>query len=530
VRHELGVNGSIKNIYIFTAVAIFVLLIACLNFVNLATARAADRAKEVGIRKVSGAHKFALVRQFLGESLLTVALAMGLAIALVEFLLPEFNTIVNRSLDLRYFQNWLFSLGLVGVVIFIGILSGIYPAFFLSSFQPVRVLRSTVSSGAKNITLRKSLVVLQFFISITLIIGTTIILQQVDYLLHKDLGYNSDQILTIGVTNTTPEKNNLFRNEILSNPRVLNAGISDYMPHSSTNWTGISWEGATEDEWIKINLNYIDRHLMDTYNMTVIQGRGFSREFTSDPGNVVILNETAAKKIGWNDPIGKRINYNVDYRSRTVGGATVVGIVKDYHFLSLHHTITPLMLRLYSKEMTGHRIAVKIAARQIPETISFLEEKYQQIFPEEPFSYRFLDEDFRNMYHEERKTSRVIFYLTLLAIFIACLGLFGLASFSIKQRTKEIGIRKVFGASMPDIVFQLISEFLKLLVLANLVAWPVAYVAMNNWLQNFPYRIQIHFWVFITSGALALLIATVTVIYQAIKAALANPVDAMRYE
>ena len=264
--------------------------------------------------------------------------------------------------------------------------------------------------------------------------------------------------------------------------------------------------------------------------MTIVKGRGFSKDHLSDQGQVVILNQEAARQMGIVDAIGKRIYYRVDYRSRDWKGATIVGVVKDYHFLSLHQTISPLMLRFYSNEMTGNNISVKIANQQIPKTIEFLQQKFKHIFPRQDFNYRFLDEDFRNMYREEKKTSKVIFYLAILAIFIACLGLFGLASFSIRQRTKEIGIRKSLGASVATIVSYLMSELLKLMLIANIIAWPVAYIVVRYWLQNFPYRIEINLGVFILAGVFTFFIAALTVFYQAAKAASTNPLDSLRYE
>jgi putative ABC transport system permease protein len=530
VEDELGLNGDIKNIYIFTAVGIFILIIASINFVNLAIARSADRAKEVGIRKTLGANKMSLIKQFLGEALLTTIIAMSIAVVLVEIFLPEFNSVVNRSLKTDYFHNWGFPIGLAIITLFVGLLSGIYPAFYLSSYQPSQILKGTLSLRSSKPILRKSLVVLQFFISITLIISTIIIIRQVHFILNKNLGYDRDQILRINVQNTTAAKNELLRHEILKNPRILRAGISDYLPHYSTNWTGFTWEGAYPGEWIKVNVNYIDENLMDTFGMTIVKGRGFSEEHLANNANVAILNETAVKQIGWDDPVGKRIIYYEDYRSRSGGSLTVVGVVKDFHFLTLHDPITPLLLRFYSKEMTGSNIFVKIAPNNTSETISYLKEKFQEMFPLETFNYRFLDEDFLTMYQEEQKASEVIIYMAILAIFIACMGLFGLESYSIRQRTKEIGIRKALGASVPNIVRYLMTEFLKLLIIANIIAWPAAYVAMRYWLQNFPYRIEINIGVFILAGIFAFMIASLTVFYQAVKAARANPVDSLRYE
>ncbi|MBN1273367.1 MAG: ABC transporter permease [Candidatus Aminicenantes bacterium] len=529
VNHEIGLVGSIKNVNIFAAVSLFVLIIACINYMNMSTARSADRNREVGLRKVVGATKSSLVKQFLGESFMTVTLAMASALILARIFLPEFSHIVNRKLSLDLAGNWIFSLGLIGLILIVSGLAGIYPSFFLSSLRPIETLKGTKHRGSGNIFLRKSLVVFQFFISIGLIIGTVIILQQHKYLLNKDLGYSSDQILAIP-TDGNPGRIKAFQHELSNNPNILNVGISDYMPHSSTNWCYVSWEGAGAEDYMKINVNYVDEHLISTYGMTIVKGNKFSKDMRGRKENVVILNETAAAKIGWKDPIGKRIRYNIDYRSRTVGGASVVGIVKDYHFLSLHHTIGPIMMRLLPEDGGGGRFSVKISARNMASTIAFIKAEYEKLFTKQIFHYSFLDEDFQQMYLEEKKAGRVILYLALIAVFIACLGLFGLSSYSTKQRTKEIGIRKVMGASVSNVSFLLTKEFIKLVLLANFISWPVAFLLMNGWLKNFPYRIHIRLAVFLSAGCAALIIALATVGYQAILAARSNPSESLRYE
>ncbi|MCK4645124.1 MAG: ABC transporter permease [Candidatus Aminicenantes bacterium] len=530
VKHEFGLIGSIKNVYIFSAIAIFVLIIAAINFMNLTTARSAERAREVGLRKVLGARRTSLIRQFLGESISMALMAMLFAIILMDMFLHEFNRIVNRDLFLSFWENWPFALGFLFITLLVGLLSGIYPAFVLSSFKPANVLKGSFSSGSRNVFLRKALVVLQFFISVTLISGTVIILQQVNYLLHKDLGYNTEQILIFPAGSTDLDTYRIFQNQILQNPNVIHVATADYMMHSSTNWTRISWEGATEGDWMKINVNYIDEDFLKTYGMTVVEGRAFSKEYGSDQGNVVILNEAAVKEIGWEEPIGKNIRYGGDYKLNNIGLTEVVGVVKDYHFLSLHNSVTPMMLRLFPEDVTGWNVSVKVSGQDIPKSIAFIENKFNEFFPEDVFNYRFLDEDFNRMYSEERKSGKVILYLTLLAIFIACLGLFGLASFATKQRTKEIGIRKVIGATIPHIMWLLNSEFLKLTVLGCFLAWPVAYFVMDKWLQNFPYRVSIQWWVFLLSSLAACVVALLTISYQSIKSATANPVDSLRYE
>ncbi len=529
VSHEFGISGSIKNVTIFGAVSILVLILACINFMNLATARSMDRAREVGLRKTVGAPRSSLVKQFFGESAITVVFAFLLALGLARLLLSLFNALVNRTLTLNIIQDWPFGVFLIGVMIFVSLAAGIYPALVLSSFRPSQVLRGKLSSGARNTGLRKILVVFQFSISIALIIGTIVILQQNNFLLNKDLGYSSDQVLYsyLGGEASTVRA---FRQEVRRAPDVIDVGFSDYLPHSSTNWCYVSWEGAGPEDYMKMNVNYIDENFLQTYGMTVLQGRDFTEEMRSRTDNVVILNETAVRRIGWTEPIGKRILYNIDYKSRSVGGATVVGVVKDYHFLSLHNTISPIMMRLLPQDDSGGTASIKISTKNVARSIAAVEDAYKRLFPERTFDYRFLDDDFERMYLEEKKAGRIVFVLALIAVFIGCLGLVGLSSYMTKQRIREIGIRKIMGASILNISWLTSWEFVKLVVLANLVAWPTAYFGVLKWLQNFPYRISVGVTVFLVSGCLAVVVALVTVGFQTVKAACVNPADSLRYE
>jgi len=460
----------------------------------------------------------------------TACVALVLASGLIAAFLPEFNRIVNRELRLSPLQDWPFYLGVLALTLLVGLLAGIYPAFVLSSFQPASALKGRQSPYSRSVLLRKALVVFQFFVSVSLISGTIIVLQQVHYLLNKDLGYDSEQILTFPIFIEDAGQYRAFRSEVLQDPNVVNVAAHDYMPHSSSNWTRVSWEGAERGEWMKMNVNYVDQDLMDAYGMTIVAGRGFSREFGADQGHVVILNETAVKQIGWEEPIGKHIRYWGDYKHTQIGDTEVVGVVKDFHFLSLHNPVTPLMLRLYPEGSPSWAVSVKVREQNLPATIAGIEGRFQRFFPEEVFSYRFLDEDFNRMYMEERKSGRVIFYLAALAIGIACLGLFGLASFATKKRTKEIGIRKVVGASASHITWLLNTDFLKLTLIGCVLACPVAYYGMSRWLQNFLFRIDIQLWVFAAASLAALGIALLTVSFQSLRAALANPIDSLRYE
>jgi putative ABC transport system permease protein len=529
VSHELGITGSIKNIRIFGAVSILVLALACINFMNLATARGMDRAREVALRKTVGAPRSSLVKQFFGESTITVVFAMLLALAVVWVVLPKFNPIVNRQLKLNLFQDAGFAALLGGLMVVVSLASGLYPAVVLSSFSPIGILRGLKSGGAGSTIFRKALVVFQFAISIALIIGAIIILQQNRFLLHKDLGYSTDQVLYLDMGGPASSLQ-AFRQELLRNPNILNVGFSDYLPHSSTNWCYVSWEGAGPQEYMKMNVNYVDENFLRTYGMTIVEGRDFSEGMRTGSDNVVILNEAAARKIGWREPVGRRLRYNVDYRFRNVGGATVVGVVKDFHFLSLHHTVGPIMLRLLPRAEGGFNASVKVAPDNIERSIASIQKAFQSFFPDRTFSYQFLDEDFQQMYLEERKAGRVVTGLALMAILIACLGLFGLSSYMTKQRIREIGIRKVMGASSANISWLLSWQFVRLVVLANLVAWPAAYFTVEGWLRNFPYRVKLQGLVFVLSGCLAVVIAVATVGVQAFRAARVNPALSLRNE
>jgi putative ABC transport system permease protein len=529
VSNELGVTGSIKNVAIFGAISILVLALACVNFMNLAIARSMDRTREVALRKTIGAPRSTLVKQFFGESTFTAVLAMLLALAFARILLPRFNPIVSRQLSLNLFQDWGYTAFLAGVLMFVSLASGLYPAVILSSFSPIRVLRGLKSPGTGHTGLRKALVVFQFSISTALIIGAIIILQQNSFLLNKDLGYSSDQTLYLRLGEPA-SKARAFRQELLKVPNILNVGFSDYLPHSSTNWCYVSWEGAGPEEYMKMNVNYVDENFLRTYGMTVVEGREFSEGMRNDAGKAVILNETAARKIGWDEAVGKRLVYNVDYRSRSVGGATVVGVVKDFHFLSLHNAIGPIMLRLFPRDDGGHIASVKVGPNDIAGSIASIKKIFQNLFPDGTFSYQFLDEDFQQMYLEEKKAGRVVTGLALMAVLIACLGLVGLSSYMTKRRVREIGIRKVMGASSASISWLLSREFVGLVVLADILAWPAAYFAVEGWLRNFPYRVRPQGLVFVLSGCLAVLIAAATVGLQAVRAARANPATSLRSE
>ncbi len=531
VVDETAQTGDIKNIYIYSAIGIFIIIIACINFINLTTAFSSDRAKEIAVKKTTGASKKLLLSQFLGESIIISLISMHLSLILLEAFLPYFNMVVNRHLVPNYFGNWMFTCGLLGVTIVIGFLSGFYPAVYLSSFQPVKILGGLGSKGSKNPFLRRILVVFQFFISVTLIICTILVLKQLDFMKNKDLGFDKDHIVIVNLPGSERSKAKVYRNEILKYPGVLKAGTSDYLPMSSTNWTGFSWEGAQEGDYIKMNINYVDENFIDTYGMTLVDGRTFTSEMANSDKKWVLINETAVNKLNWKEEaIGKKIFYSVDYRNRENKEVFVAGVVKDYHFMSKHYAITPLIMPLINDETSGSSMSIKIMPVEIDKTIVFLEETYKKVYNESVWNYSFADDILDDLYREESKMSSLVLFFALLAIFIASLGLFGLISCTTRQRTKEIGIRKVFGTPVRAIMFIISKEFIILLGIANLLAWPVAFYGINKWLLNFQYQSRINIWAFLIAALLSLIIAQFTVGFRVVKAANTNPADSLRYE
>ncbi len=528
VLGEFGPAGDLNQVRISLAIGFFVLLIACINFMNLSTARSTQRAKEVGLRKVIGARRSSLIRQYLSESILYALVSMFLAVILAELLLGVFSDIVGRELMLNLFGGNFLLFQLLFIALLVGVFAGSYPALFLTTFQPVAVLKEGFYPGSRSLLVRKILVVFQFSISIFLIFATLMINRQMHYIQQKDLGFHMDHILTMGMRDAQPETNRkiaLFQNEIRDIPSVREASVSRFDPSfngAATVFFG--WQGANEGDEAYVNINWIDHHFIDTYQIELLAGRNFFAQGGPAESDVCLINEAAARRFGWEDPIGQLLAEEI----------TVVGLVKDYHFASLRYQIEPLILyniqRTGPNPRIGNQMSIRIAGQDIDKTIHSLEQKYAEIFPGETFRYQFLDERMQRLYTAERRTSHTVAYLSIVAIFIACLGLYGLAAFTTQQHTKEIGIRKVLGSSVPRIVFLFSKEFGKWVLIANLIAWPLAFFAMQRWLQGFAYRTQVSWWIFVLSGLTALIIAIMTVSYQSIRAAMANPIDSLRYE
>jgi putative ABC transport system permease protein len=528
---ELEANGNIVYVYIFSAIAFFLLLIACINFMNLATARSANRAREVGLRKVVGAERQQLIKQFLGETIVLAFIALLLAVVCVELALPKFNAFAGKELALRS-QSALFIFGsLFGVALFVGVVAGSYPAFFLSHFQPVAVLKGQKIGSTKS-RFRSTLVVFQFAISIILIVGMGVVYNQLEYCRTKNLGLNKEQIVVLPV-NSGDEIARRYpdmRNQLLQHPQIAGVAASKRVPSGrlldSSGGRLIDGEKSTPLEFRIANVR-VDHNFIPTYGMQMAAGRNFSVEFPTDSTQAFILNETAVKKIGW-ESAEAALDKPFEYGNRK---GRIIGVVQDFNYESLHQPITPIVMLIAPQNFNS--ISVKIRADRpadVATTLDFLKQKWQAYRPNFPFQYSFIDERYERLYQSEHRLGQIFGTFSLLAVFIACLGLFGLASYTAEQRTKEIGIRKVLGASTPGIVNLLSKDFAKLVIVANLVAWPVAYFAMNKWLQDFAYRIHLSAWTFLGAGILALGVALLTISFQAVKSALANPVEALRYE
>lgn len=521
-----GPTGSLSNVYIFSSIGLFILLIACINFMNLSTARSVERAKEVGVRKVIGANYTGLIYQFLTESIVLSLLATILALLLTALALPAVQELSGKTFS----YGMLFSLEVIlislGAGLVLGVLAGSYPAWFLARYKPAPVLKGDFKSSSSGIALRKGLVVFQFSLSMVLIAGTAIVFSQLDHLRTKDLGFQQEQMLVIdfGYDTQVRQKIETIKKELTDHPAVLSASASravpgDFIPNAHTE---VESSGGGMQEGSPL-LYEVDFDFIPHFEIEMAAGRAYSRDFPADTAHSLVLNEAAAKLYGYANPadaIGKRF-------SQWGREGTIIGVVKDFNFQSLHNNIEPLALRL-STEGSLSRLSLRVQSDKLPATVAELEQLWGQLAPHRPFLYSFLDESFNEQYQADLRFGQIFSVFASLAIFIACLGLLGLASFMAKQRTKEIGIRKVLGASVTSIVSLLSKDFLKLVLVAAIFAFPLGWYAMHQWLQDFPYRIDIPLWVFLAAGVIATLIACLTISFQAVKAAMANPVKNLR--
>ncbi len=528
---ELEANGSMSFIYIYSAIAIFILLIAAFNFVNLSTARSTKRAREVGMRKVLGAVRFQLVKQFLGESVIYSFVSLVLAFFMAGISRPFFNAMTGKELPLDFLFGGIPLAGLVGIFLVVGILGGLYPALFLSAFEPIRALKGKWRTGARSGSFRRFLVVSQFAISIALIIGTVVIRNQLHYMRSKDLGFDKEQVVVIPINDAEARKSyEVIKAEWLKDPSILAATASSCVPGKQATRIAYRVEGLPDDQHVSLDTYFVDDDFIETFGIEMVSGRGFSKEFATDEESAFILNEAAVRELNWDQPLGKQIIWPSDLRRQDaiVKKGNVVGIVKDFHLASLHESIGPVLFQMLPSNYRF--LSARIAGEKISPVLSFLEEKWRDYSPVFPFEYSFLDEDFDKLYRADQKVGGIIGLFTTLALFVACLGLIGLASFASEQRAKEIGVRKVLGASASGIFLLLSRDFGKWILIANVLAWPVAYFAMDRWLQNFAYRISIGVDVFLLSALIALALALVTVSFQSFKAAFADPINSLRYE
>lgn len=515
---EIKPNGDIKYVYIFSGTALLILLIAGFNFINLSTARSVDRSKEIGLRKVIGASRYQLIQQFLGESLLFSFIASLFSIITVILILPYFNLFAGVDLTLDSKIIWIY----VMIILIVGLFSGLYPAFLISSFKPIKALKGYVRHGWQDIFFRKGLVVFQFSIAVIMIIGTQIILQQLHFVQNMKMGIQKDQMLQLNFKKANKTKQESFLKELEGNPNIISASLNSFSFKSIPNiHMAINDDGEFNAQYAIL----IDENFINTFQLNIIEGRNVSKAFPTDENEAFLINETAVKSFGWKTPklaIGKKINWAGEKFGK------VVGVVKDFNYTSLHEELKPLVMHIFPGMRNS--ITIRINAKNTQDAISSIENKWKNMFPGIPFNYTFMQDDFDAMYKGEQKLSNVIGTFTGLSIFVSCLGLFGLAAFSIKQRVKEIGIRKVLGASVQNITSIVSKDFMKLVFISIVISSPIAWFVCNKWLQDFAYRINISWWIFILSGALAIIIALATVSSQAIKAAIANPIKSLRTE
>lgn len=525
IGNELSPNGSITYLYIFGSIGIFILLIACINFMNLSTARSEKRAREVGIRKAMGAYQESLIFQFLGESMVMSILALIVALGITVFLLPALNSLVGKQLQL--FNSPFLLFWMVGVTLLTGLFAGLYPAFYLSSFRPVSVLKGKVTSGLAAIALRKGLVVFQFTISIILILGAVVAWQQLSFIQNQNLGFDKGQKLIIPLKSTKTSANySVLKNELLRNPRVVSVTSGSVHPGVETMEDLLFYKAnQTVQEAIDIHFATVESGYIETLGFTMVAGRAFSKEFGADSSSI-ILNEAAVRKLGFDatTAIGKRLYYEFGNARRET---QIVGVVKDFNFESLHTAIRPYAFTTSITEKHQYLIA-DVRKGDYGKLVSEVEKLWLKIGSDTPFTYSFLDQDFQRRYEKDQRAADIISYFTVIAIVIACLGLFGLSTFSAVQRTREIGVRKVLGASVAEIAGMLSKEFLILILLAILIASPLAWFGMQRWLQGFAYKIEVKWWVFALSGVVTFVVSILTVAWQSIKAALTDPVRSLR--
>jgi putative ABC transport system permease protein len=527
---EIEANNFVSNLLILSTIAFLILVIACINYMNLATAQSARRAREVGMRKVLGAQRFQLIGQFIGESILLTLISLSISLGMVELLIPAFSSLVGKPVVFDYGQNLWFLAAFFLMTLFVGILSSLYPALFLSRHQPIKALKSmreSITTSFGQLFFKRSLVVIQFVVSILLIICTLVIAQQLRYMKNSQLGFDKEYMLVVPIQSDSGRKQyKTIKNDLLALPGVIGATACFRAPISgNVIMTYGRPEGASKEQSFLVYHNFVDMDYVDNYRIEMVAGRKFSREYSSDLKEAFIINEATVRKSGFvsaEEAIGKRFKTGMGLQG------VIIGVMKDFHISSFHHEIEPMLLS-YDPEYFWE-MSIKIKSTDIPKSIAAIESTFKKFIPEYPFDYSFLDEDIQSLYNSEEQTNKIIRMFSLIAILIACMGLFGLANFAAEKRTKEIGIRKVMGATASNIILLLSTEFTKWILLANILAWPLAYYAMHRWLQGFAYRTSIGILPFFLGALVASVIALITVSYQAVKSALANPMESLRYE
>ena len=525
---EFEPNSNILYVYVFSAIAILILLIACINFMNLATARSAKRAKEVGLRKVLGAYRQMLMKQFIGEAMLLSGIALIFAVMLVLIALPWFNELTGRTLQANFFSNGVLLAGLLGIGLLVGLISGSYPALYLSGMRPVEVLKGTRRQSGGSISLRRVLVIGQFVVSIALLICIGVIYNQLDYLRNKDLGFEKEQVVMFNMYGNLFRQYPAFKNELLQDPGVLAVTRlgGSYPGAAESVENSFVPEGAPQDQNRWIGVMWGNHHLQEAMKIELAAGRSFSLDFPSDSSSAFLINETAAREFGWSneEALGQSLN-RLGTNGDVVKTGKVIGVVRNFHFRPLHLPLRPLVI-----DFGGNKTTIKIAPGNVAATLAHIEKTWKAFVPEWPLSLQFLDKELYQNYQSEENLGQIVQYFSALAILIACLGLFGLASFTAERRTKEMGVRKVLGASTPTLIRLIATDFATLVLIAFVIAAPLAYLAMDYWLDNFAFRTTITPGVFLIAGTAALIIALLTVSYHALRAASVNPARSLRYE
>lgn len=526
LQYEIETNGNILYVYIFISIAIFIMVIASINFTNLATARASNRSKEVGIRKVVGAMKENLVIQFLTESFIITLFSLGIAIVTLEIFIPTLNNLVQIPLDIDYLSNWYIIPSLILLIIIVSLMAGSYPAFFLASFRPVAVLKGKLKLGARSGTLRSVLVIIQFVVSVFILLSTYTVSDQLNYLLNKDLGFEKENILMIRRSDALDNQIDAFKEELKKIPSVLEVSNANSYPGVNYSNNAMFLEGESTGNTYLIHQSWVSYDFEKVMNFELVEGRFFNPEYISD-SNAIVINEAAVKSLGLENPIGNALMS--PWRNNEFIRRPIIGVVKDFNFKSLHKKIEPAAFTLMPGNWEGV-VAVKIGSENINGTIHQIQNVWNEFENDFPFEHFFFDDHLTNLYEAEQRTNSIFIIFSALSILIAFLGLLGLISFISEQRKKEIGIRKTFGSSSIQIVYLITKDIFKLIFIASVISWPIAYWLMNSWLQDFSYRVGINLFMYALITVITILLSLSTVIYQTIKAALKNPADTLRYE